>query len=99
MSLIPIRYSSQSLISSQILYSSDTSIEAAALSALESLIRTLYPTSTDAPSGLAQDIIKECLEILNEPDKTQAVAATKILAAIFRASRELADTSRLVLYA
>ncbi|WVW86641.1 hypothetical protein I302_108694 [Kwoniella bestiolae CBS 10118] len=73
-------------IKTEILYSSDTSIEAAALSALESLIRTLYPTSTDAPSGLAQDIIKECLEILNEPDKTQAVAATKILAAIFRAS-------------
>ncbi|WWD04098.1 hypothetical protein V865_002163 [Kwoniella europaea PYCC6329] len=73
-------------IKTEILYSSDTSIEAAALSALESLIRTLYPTESDAPSGLAQDIIKECLEILNEPDKTQAVAATKILAAIFRAS-------------
>ncbi|WVR08275.1 hypothetical protein IAU60_005322 [Kwoniella sp. DSM 27419] len=70
----------------EILYSSDTSIEAAALSALESLIRTLYPTADDAPSGLAQDIIKECLEILNEPEKSQAMAATKILAALLRAS-------------
>ncbi|WWC65616.1 uncharacterized protein I303_108236 [Kwoniella dejecticola CBS 10117] len=72
-------------IKTEILYSSDTSIEAAALSALESLIRTLYPTD-QSPAGLAQDIIKECLEILNEPDKTQAVAATKILADIFRSS-------------
>ncbi|WRT69441.1 uncharacterized protein IL334_006427 [Kwoniella shivajii] len=73
-------------IKTEILYSSDTAIEAAALSALEALIRTLYPTNQDAPSGLAQDFIKECLEILNEPEKSQAVAATKILAAIFRAS-------------
>ncbi|WWC93066.1 uncharacterized protein L201_008031 [Kwoniella dendrophila CBS 6074] len=73
-------------IKTEILYSSDTSIEAAALSALESLIHTLYPTEQDAPTGLAQDIVKQCLEILNEPDKTQAIAATKILAAIFRAS-------------
>ncbi|WWD20081.1 hypothetical protein CI109_104555 [Kwoniella shandongensis] len=73
-------------IKTEILYSSDTTIEAAALSALESLIRTLYPTEQDAPTGLAQDIIKECLTILDEPDKSQALAATKILAALLRAS-------------
>ena len=71
---------------SQILYSSDTTIEASALSALESLIRTLYPTAQDVPSGLAQTIIKECLDMMREPEKTQALAATKMLVALVRAS-------------
>ncbi|WVQ75192.1 hypothetical protein IAR50_004803 [Cryptococcus sp. DSM 104548] len=73
-------------IKTEILYSSDASIEAASLSALESLMRTLYPSSSDVPSGLAQDIIKECQKILEEPDKNQALGATKIIAAIFRGS-------------
>lgn len=68
------------------MYSSDATIEAAALSALESLIKTMYPTKEDTPSGLAQDIIKECLEILQE-EKATSLAATKVLAALIRASR------------
>lgn len=70
------------------MYTSDASIESAALLALEALLRTLYPTSAEPPAGLAQDIIKECLDIIQEPEKTQAVGATKILAALIRASRE-----------
>jgi DNA repair/transcription protein MET18/MMS19 len=70
------------------MYSSDKSVEAAALSALESLMRTLYPTEADAPVGLAQDIIKQCLDILDEPEKTQSLAATKALVALLNASRE-----------
>jgi DNA repair/transcription protein MET18/MMS19 len=70
------------------MYTSDTSIEVAALGALESMMRTLYPTASEPPSGLAQDVIKECLDILQEPEKTQAVPATKILAALVRASGE-----------
>ncbi|OCF43478.1 DNA repair/transcription protein MET18/MMS19 [Kwoniella heveanensis CBS 569] len=73
-------------IKTEVFYSSDTSIEAAALSAFESLIRALYPTEKEPATGLAQDIIKECLAILNEPEKSQAMAATKILAAMLRAS-------------
>ncbi|WVQ96214.1 hypothetical protein IAU59_003318 [Kwoniella sp. CBS 9459] len=73
-------------IKTEVFYSSDTSIESAALSAFESLIRTLYPTDKEPATGLAQDIIKECLAILNEPEKSQAMAATKILAAMLRAS-------------
>ncbi|WVF68679.1 hypothetical protein IAT40_003451 [Kwoniella sp. CBS 6097] len=73
-------------IKTEVFYSSDTSIEAAALSAFEALIRTLYPTEKEPATGLAQDIIKECLAILNEPEKSQAMAATKILAAFLRAS-------------
>jgi hypothetical protein len=70
------------------MYSSDTRIEAAALTALESLMRTLYPNPKDTPSGLAQDVIKQSLEILQEPEKTQGVSITKALAALIRASRK-----------
>ncbi|ORY34974.1 Dos2-interacting transcription regulator of RNA-Pol-II-domain-containing protein [Naematelia encephala] len=73
-------------IRTEIMYSSDTTIEAAALSALESLMRTLYPTEAEVPTGLAQDIIKEALTVLEEPEKSQGIASTKILAALVRAS-------------
>ena len=76
------------------MYSSDSSIEAAALACLESFIRTLYPNASDPPVGLAQEIIKQSLELLKEPEKTQATSATKMLAALLRASRE----SRLTMF-
>lgn len=75
-------------IKTEILYSSDSAIEAAALSALESLMRTLYPNEDSVPSGLAQEIIQECKKSLEEPDKNQALGSTKIIAAVFRGSRE-----------
>lgn len=75
-------------IKTEILYSSDSTIEVAALSALESLMRTLYPNEDSVPSGLAQEIIQECMKSLEEPDKNQALGSTKIIAAIFRSSRE-----------
>ena len=75
-------------IKTEVLYSSDTSVEAAGFKALEALIYTLYPTAADVPSGLAQDIIKQGLEYMEDPEKSQAVAATKTLAALVRASRE-----------
>ena len=74
-------------IKTEIMYSSDGAIEAAALKACESLARTLYPTADDSPAGLAQDMIKEALEALQEPEKAQSLGATKILVAIIRASR------------
>jgi DNA repair/transcription protein MET18/MMS19 len=80
-------WETKEVLMSQIMYSSEASIEAAALSALESFIRTLYPTASDTPTGMAQDIIKESLEILQEPEKSQGIAATKALAALIRGSR------------
>lgn len=81
----------------QIMYSSDTAIETAALAVLEALIRTLYPIEAEPPTGLAQDIIKECLIILEEPEKTQGLASTKILAALVRSSRTSSPTQRSML--
>ena len=77
----------------EVLYSSDTSIEAAGFKALEALIATIYPTAQDVPSGLAQDIIKQCLEYMEDPEKSQAIAAVKTLAAMVRASRKSHPTS------
>ncbi|ORX37979.1 Dos2-interacting transcription regulator of RNA-Pol-II-domain-containing protein [Kockovaella imperatae] len=70
----------------EVLYSSDTSIEAAGYQALEALIATIYPTAQDVPSGLAQDVIKQCIEFMEDPEKSQAIAAVKALAAVVRAS-------------
>jgi DNA repair/transcription protein MET18/MMS19 len=82
----------------QILYSSDGAVEAAALKACESLARTMYPTAGDSPVGLAQDMIKESLEALSEPEKAQSLGATKILVALIRSSREcLTKVSRQLL--
>ena len=74
-------------IKTEIMYSSDASIEAAALKACEALTRTLYPTAADSAAGLSQDMIKEALVALEEPEKAQSLGATKILVAIIRASR------------
>jgi len=52
-------------------------------------MRTLYPTINDTPTGLAQDIIKEALDTLQEPEKSQGIAVTKALAALIRGSRKL----------
>lgn len=73
-------------LTSQILYQSDKSIELASLSALESLMQALYPNPRDTPTGLAQDIIKECLKLLEQPDKSQSLAATKSLVAMFNST-------------
>lgn len=76
----------ESELTLQILYQSDTSIEVAAQSALESLMRAVYPGEKDSPAGLAQDIIKECLGFLEDPEKSTALAATKGLVAMFNSN-------------
>jgi hypothetical protein len=75
------------------MYSSDATIEAAALACLESLIKTLYPTSGDSPAGLAQDVIKESLALLDEPEKSQATSGVKVIACLLRASRASGTTT------
>lgn len=76
-------------LKTEILYSSDQGIENAALTALESLVRTLYPTQADAPKGLGEFIVKQSLEGLSDPMKNSAPGCAKCLASMIRASREL----------
>ena len=59
------------------------------MNALEALMRAIYPSTEDVATGLAEDIVKQCLMILDEPDKAQAFPATKALGALIRASGEL----------
>jgi hypothetical protein len=52
-------------------------------------MQALYPNPRDTPTGLAQDIIKECLKLLEQPDKSQSLAATKSLVAMFNSTGKL----------
>lgn len=51
------------------------------------MIVTLYPESKENSIDLAQEIIKECSELLQEPEKSKAKPATKILSGLILASR------------
>jgi len=75
------------------MYSSDAGIEAASLSALEALLRTIYPSETAPPAGLAETIINQSLEALKEPEKNNAPGSAKALAAMIRANRKPALNS------
>ncbi|KLT44071.1 ARM repeat-containing protein [Cutaneotrichosporon oleaginosum] len=74
------------LIKTEILYSSDKSVEIAALGALESLMRTLYPTMDDKPVGLGQTIVTQCVEGLQDPGKNSFPGWAKCIAAMLRGS-------------
>ncbi|BEJ17350.1 hypothetical protein CspHIS471_0607510 [Cutaneotrichosporon sp. HIS471] len=74
------------LIKTEILYSSDKSAEIAALGALESLMRTLYPTTADKPVGLGQTIATQCVEGLQDPGKNSFPGWAKCIAAMLRGS-------------
>lgn len=44
-------------------------------------------SNTDDTEGLAKDICEECLEVLREPEKSQAKPAIKVLAAFLETTR------------
>ncbi|THH09922.1 hypothetical protein EW145_g1685 [Phellinidium pouzarii] len=66
----------------------NSEIEKEALKATQILIQTIYGASTDAQGvpeqleGLVMDICDECLELIGEPEKNQAVPASKVIAAL-----------------
>ena len=68
-------------------------IEGKALDALRALVKSLYevPKETadnvDEPKGLVSDILSECVELLNEPEKSQAIPASKVVASLVGATR------------
>ncbi|EAU90313.2 hypothetical protein CC1G_08995 [Coprinopsis cinerea okayama7 len=62
----------------------DQATEREALVSLQTLIKTIYGTdASDAMDqdiqGLARDACEECIQILREPEKSQAKPATKVL--------------------
>lgn len=52
------------------------------------MIVTLYPEGKENSIEMAQEIVKECAELLQEPEKSKAKPATKILSGLIAASRE-----------
>ncbi|KAH8111038.1 ARM repeat-containing protein [Phellopilus nigrolimitatus] len=64
----------------------NTEIEGAALKSTQVLIQTIYGTETkessDKLEGLVKEICEECLELMGEPEKSQAVPASKVIAAL-----------------
>lgn len=92
MSILIIRYE---LISDvQVFQPVNAEIESEALKTTQVLIQTLYDESVDVPEdlnsvrGLAKDICEECQELMAEPEKSQAVPATKMIASLLGTTRK-----------
>lgn len=77
----------------QIFQPVDPETEEEALKTTQILVRTIYADeeaaveSNDDIQGLARDACTECINILKEPEKTQARAATKVLCAFMSTTR------------
>lgn len=70
----------------------DPQAESEALETIQALLKTIYAddvsnTSSEDIQGLARDASEECVEILKEPEKSQARPATKILCAFMSTTR------------
>jgi DNA repair/transcription protein MET18/MMS19 len=68
----------------EIFQPTDPETEEEALNATQVLIKTIYASEAiDADiDGLAKDVCEECLQILKEPEKSQAKPAIKVLCAL-----------------
>ena len=71
----------------------DVQAEEQALIAIQALVKTIYAEeeasveSDEDIQGLARDVCEECINILNEPEKSQAKPATKVLCAFISTTR------------
>ncbi|TFY64928.1 hypothetical protein EVJ58_g2311 [Rhodofomes roseus] len=84
------------LISEQIFQPTDSVTEQAALHTTQVLIRTIYAgsesedQSSEDIQGLAKDACEECIQILREPEKSQAKPAIKIMCAFMATTPSVA---------
>ncbi|KAJ9107913.1 hypothetical protein QFC19_002656 [Naganishia cerealis] len=74
-------------LKTEIFYSPDAQIESDALETFRAMILALYPEDKENSIDTAQEIIKECQELLKEPEKSKAKPATKILCGLISASQ------------
>jgi DNA repair/transcription protein MET18/MMS19 len=89
--IIPRKPNNKTLL--QIFQPADPETEALALKASQSLILTLYPSSSkEILDGLITDIVHECLKALKEPEKNQAQHGVKVLAACIATTRQFTFT-------
>lgn len=77
----------------QIFQPIDTETEEGALVAIQVLVKTIYAEeeaaveSDEDIQGLARNVCEECINILKEPEKSQAKPATKVLCAFISTTR------------
>lgn len=71
-------------------------LESQSLKTLQTLIRTLYEGIEDSKpnqddiQGLVREICKECIDLMGEPEKSQAIPASKVAAALVGTTGKLA---------
>ena len=67
----------------------DVATEQQALNTLQILIKTIYGSGETNPEdqGLAREACEECIQILREPEKSQAKPATKVLCSFITTTR------------
>ena len=63
------------------------------MKATQTLIQTIYSSGSDDETssgeleGVITEISKECLELMDEPEKSQAVPASKVMASLVGTTR------------
>jgi DNA repair/transcription protein MET18/MMS19 len=91
--VLRIRLCDINLTKQQIFQPVDPQTEEGALAAMQVLIKTIYAEeeaaveSDEDIQGLARDACQECIDILKEPEKSQAKPATKMLCAFISTTR------------
>jgi len=79
----------------QIFQSTDPITEEEALKATQVLVKTIYSSENQEPEagnlqGLVRDVCEECIQVLREPEKSQAKPAIKVLSAFVTTTRSFA---------
>lgn len=75
-------------MSYQIFQPVNPEIEGKALAVTKVLVSTLHEDAEDGPNGslemkgLTADIVAECIALMKEPEKSQAIPASKAIAAL-----------------
>lgn len=65
----------------------DLATEGEALKTTQALVQLIYKDVQEDIEGFAKEICQECIEILREPEKSQARGAIKILCALISTTR------------
>lgn len=100
--MLRIPLSGINLTRQQIFQPVDPQTEEGALAAMQVLIKTIYAEeeaaveSDEDIQGLARDACQECINILKEPEKSQAKPATKVLCAFISTTRRLSFSAFLL---
>lgn len=91
--MLRVPLSGINLTKQQIFQPVDPQTEERALAAVQVLIKTIYAEeeaaveSDEDIQGLARDACQECIDILKEPEKSQAKPATKVLCTFISTTR------------